>query len=125
MARAGPSNVPGQASLAHIRPRMEAPGARPVAYLAAILTFLAAKSLETMQAVGKSAPAGDRTSMTSAKRLRFGGRMRVALQELNAAAATQHEASYHTGFIFTIWTYKWYDYSKASTSLTSDLMRKL
>ena len=40
-----------------------------------------------MQTVGKSTPAGGRNSIRSAKRLRFGGRMRVTLKELNAAAA--------------------------------------
>ena len=40
-----------------------------------------------MQTVGKSTPAGGRKSMSSAKKLRFGGRMRLTLQELDAAAA--------------------------------------
>ena len=40
-----------------------------------------------MQTVGKSTPARDRKSMSGAKWLRFGGRMMVTLQELNAVAA--------------------------------------
>jgi hypothetical protein len=47
MARAGYSIAPSEASPAYIRPRMDAPGGRPVAYLAAIPTFLAAKSRQS------------------------------------------------------------------------------
>ena len=69
---------------------MDAPGGRQVAYLQPFSGFLSHFRVNLnvrMQTVGKSTLARGRNSMSSAKRLRFGGRMRVTLKELDAAAA--------------------------------------
>jgi len=87
MACAPPSNAPGGASPACARPRMDALGGSPVAYLAAIPPQNHDNLNVRMQTVGKSTLARGRNSMSSAKRLRFGDRMMVTLKELDAAAA--------------------------------------
>ena len=108
MPRAGHSFPPDSIPPAYIRTWSETSRGRQVAYLqpfSGFLSYFRVNLNVRMQTVGKSTLARGRNSMSSAKRLRFGGRMMVTLKELDAAAANMKLCTVQASYLRSEPTY--------------------